>query len=395
MGACSGATVQPRCPPMADVVGRLLDALYAAVLDPSLWASFLDDISALTASGAGWFMWHDDHLQRSEALWIRGVDEDVAAEYPQWSSKNIFIQQAGRALRSGSVLRAEDLVPDREVLKSEFFDGFLRRAGILHHTGVSVFQDRSLVVALMLAKRIGEPSHTDAHLQLVRRLVPHIQRAVSVQRRLATLEAQRSLASDALDVMPIGVAFLAGDGRLITANRVAMEILGRADGLSLGRAGDLSASRPLEAARLARLVSNACATGSRTGTGSGGAVTISRPSGLRPYALLLSPLRPTSFSLAPVVPAAIAFVSDPERTVRGGAELLRSLYGLTPAESEVATLLLDGKKVSEIQDELGITENTVRTHVRKVLEKVQARGQGDLIRILLAGPAGLGPEASP
>lgn len=77
------------------------------------------------------------------------------------------------------------------------------------------------------------------------------------------------------------------------------------------------------------------------------------------------------------------------------AELLRSLYGLTPTESEVATLLLDGKKVSEIQDQLGITENTVRTHVRKVLEKVQARGQGDLIRILLAGPAGLGPEAGP
>lgn len=219
------------------------------------------------------------------------------------------------------MLRADDLVPDREVLKSEFFDGFLRRAGILHHTGVSVFQDRSLVVALMLANRLGEPSHTDAHLQLVRRLVPHIQRAVSVQRRLATLEAQRSFASDTLDVMPIGVAYLAGDGRLITANRVAMEILGRADGLSLGRAGHLSASRPLEAARLVRLVSDACATGSRTGTGSGGAVIISRPSGLRPYALLLSPLRPTSFSLAPVVPAAIAFVSDPERTVRGGGRV--------------------------------------------------------------------------
>lgn len=371
------------------MIDDLVEAIYAAALDPVLWASCLDRVSERTASDAGWFMWHDDTLEKGDSMWLRGVDETVGREYPLWASRNIYMQRAGAQLRTGTVMRAEDLVPDRDVFRSEFYDGFLRRAGIMHHLGVSVFLERSLVVAVMLAKQIGAKSHTDRQLALVRRLVPHLQRAVAIQRRLAGVDLEKTLARDALDRMPIGILFLAGDGRVTFSNQSAERIFRASDGLSLTRDARLTAARPSESSQLQKLIDGACKTGTRRGDLAGGALSISRPSLLRPFAVLVSPLRPASFALAAVVPAAVVFLSDPEREVRGVADLLQSLYGLTPAESAVATLLLDGKRVADIQDVLSITENTARTHVRRVLEKVQARGQGDMIRMLLTGPAGL------
>lgn len=87
--------------------------------------------------------------------------------------------------------------------------------------------------------------------------------------------------------------------------------------------------------------------------------------------------------------AAMVLIGDSERTPLQIHELLVALYGLTPAEARVATLLLGGTRVEEIADRLQITGNTVRTHVKRALSKLDARTQSDLVRVLMSGPAQL------
>ena len=53
------------------------------------------------------------------------------------------------------------------------------------------------------------------------------------------------------------------------------------------------------------------------------------------------------------------------------------LYGLTPTEATVCGLLAEGRSVAEIQDQLGITANTARTHVKRILAKTGAARQSD------------------
>jgi DNA-binding CsgD family transcriptional regulator len=89
------------------------------------------------------------------------------------------------------------------------------------------------------------------------------------------------------------------------------------------------------------------------------------------------------------VPAAVVFVGDPERKVEGVGDVLRRLYGLTGAEAKVATLLLEGRRTEELAERLGITLLTARTHVKRVLSKVDVRSQTELLRVLFGGPAGL------
>jgi DNA-binding NarL/FixJ family response regulator len=58
-------------------------------------------------------------------------------------------------------------------------------------------------------------------------------------------------------------------------------------------------------------------------------------------------------------------------------------YGLTPAEYEVVTLLPRGLMNREIAAELGITENTVKTHLRHALRKLAVRDRAQAAALVV------------
>ena len=64
------------------------------------------------------------------------------------------------------------------------------------------------------------------------------------------------------------------------------------------------------------------------------------------------------------------------------AELIQSLFDLTPAETRVARGLASGQSADEIAQAAGVSINTVRTQVRGVLEKTGSRRLADVIVLL-------------
>lgn len=57
-------------------------------------------------------------------------------------------------------------------------------------------------------------------------------------------------------------------------------------------------------------------------------------------------------------------------------------YGLTPRECQVATLLAKGRDIPYICEELSLSKNTVRTHIRNVYQKVGVHGKQELISLI-------------
>src|SRR5262249_1175829 len=57
-------------------------------------------------------------------------------------------------------------------------------------------------------------------------------------------------------------------------------------------------------------------------------------------------------------------------------------YGLSPAEERLVQLLASGNGLFEAARELGISNNTARTHMRHVYGKVHVHRQADLMRLL-------------
>jgi len=116
------------------------------------------------------------------------------------------------------------------------------------------------------------------------------------------------------------------------------------------------------------------------------ALALSRPSSKRPLTVLVSPVSRLS-SFLDLQPAAILFVSDPERAEEADADLIQRLYNLTPAEANVTMNLIAGKNVQESADALAVEPNTVRIHLKKVFEKISARRQAELVRMVMQSPA--------
>lgn len=60
-------------------------------------------------------------------------------------------------------------------------------------------------------------------------------------------------------------------------------------------------------------------------------------------------------------------------------------YDFTPAEMKLVVELVNGRSIKESARKLGITEGTIRNHLKQVFRKTGTHRQGELIALLLGG----------
>lgn len=110
----------------------------------------------------------------------------------------------------------------------------------------------------------------------------------------------------------------------------------------------------------------------------------------RPCLIFVLPL---SWSVSPRTvhrPVSVLFIVDPDESGQIGADLLREIYGLTPAEARLTQGILFGQSLQEFADAAEVSINTVRTQLKQVFAKTGTRRQVDLMRVLMSGLAQLG-----
>jgi DNA-binding CsgD family transcriptional regulator len=67
--------------------------------------------------------------------------------------------------------------------------------------------------------------------------------------------------------------------------------------------------------------------------------------------------------------------------------VLRSLYGLTPAEARLAQGLVNGLSLQEYAEQQSVSIHTVRSQFRTIATKAGVGRQTDFVRAVLTGPA--------
>jgi DNA-binding CsgD family transcriptional regulator len=117
----------------------------------------------------------------------------------------------------------------------------------------------------------------------------------------------------------------------------------------------------------------------------GGAVLITRRPPLRPLQVVVSPFCPGTLLNESQATALVQF-SDPSANPRPRSAILRALYGLTPTESRLADLLLQGLEVQQAADRMKTTLETARFNLKRVLAKTGASRQSELMRLMLSLP---------
>jgi FixJ family two-component response regulator len=235
-----------------------------------------------------------------------------------------------------------------------------------------------------LTKPFGDIARISESLD--RALEKHESR-LATQERILLLEAHRDTLIHLLNRLPMGVLLLGGEGHVLMTNKAAEMIFAAHDGLTITKERELSiTAASLGDTSLRELLARATqlTPGERR---MGGATTLLRPSDEPLLSVLVTPLGDLSDPIGREEPAAAVFISDPHRRVETAEELLCRLYGLTPTEARLTAMLMQGMSLEDAVPELGISINTARTHIKRVFGKTGTARQGDLISLLLSGPA--------
>jgi DNA-binding CsgD family transcriptional regulator len=184
------------------------------------------------------------------------------------------------------------------------------------------------------------------------------------------------------------------------ANRAALEIIERGDGLRLSRWG-LLADHPEDNTALAQAQKLGSQAASSTSPGPrGSTIAVRRLSLKRPYTVQVMPMSEqisgTTGILGENSSALLMTITDPTAELRPATEVLMHGYGLTPTEAALALKIGEGASLKEAADQLSISEQTARWHLKNVLAKTETNRQSELVGMLvrLTTPLRDGPPRS-
>lgn len=367
----------------------VVESVYEATLDPARWTTILESLgSAYHCCVAFFGLW----LGNNAVILPKLTFGLTAAEETLWESmvlnKEINLQlHAATARRFGEVFRTEELVPIDQLRRTELYERLIRYTGGEYGVAVQLAPTPADWGALSLYHHWKTGPFGDDELASLRRLAPHIMRAVRVRLRLAEAESQAQLACETLDRFCTPIFLADTDGRIRFANAAARAVLAASDGFKTAH-GRLEARCTGENRRLSGLVRGA-ALGDREGyLHPGGAISITRRDGRPAWEVVVAPLSSARHRKDwPVGELAMVVASNPVAGPISTLALLGQRYSLTPAEARLALIMLDGTGVKEAAEQLGVSNNTVRTHLQRIFEKTGAKRQAELVRLLASHPA--------
>jgi DNA-binding CsgD family transcriptional regulator len=362
----------------------LVGDIYDAVNDETLWPVFLKRLSGTIRSAATNLFVQDLRHPGGAASATFGTDPSFSRSYAEHYGKvNIFLIRGRPLLKTGSVCFSDELCPNEEAIRSEFFNDWVLPQGKGHGLLGTIFNDDSLAGNIGAMRARCEKPFSAIDKRVLQALMPHLQRAVALKGRIAHLEALQRDNSNALDHWSTGVFVVDRAGHVLVANESAAAILRKRDGLTADR-NILQAATPHDSASLHRMIRDIIEGPYLQFSRS--ISRIQRPSGKSPLQIVITPsVREDVFFGSRR--SALVFVHDPERCERPQLETCRILYGLTRAEATITVLVAAGKSVREIAEEVTVRENTVRIHLKKIFDKTGTKRQAELVRLVLSGPA--------
>jgi DNA-binding CsgD family transcriptional regulator len=370
---------------------ELVGSIYDAALDPDAWPVMLNRLADALSAQCG-VVGSDNSSANASAMTAPRTDPEHLRSFIEYWASRSFIWKGWAKLPVGAVMIPEMVTPRDQACGPALHNECCKPMGLEATMASNVLVEGPVSTVVAAYRTYAKGDFTAAEMRLFAGLIPHLQRAVQLQLRLAGLDGLPEGSAEILNRLVQGVILVDGEARVIFANRAAESILRAGRGLLLGRDG-LCAEILGETRRLRRLVAE-CAEPRPELGGAGGRLRLSREDGL-PLIVLVAPHRGRFGWIDVVRPRAILFITDPEATPGVRRQWMREDFGLTPAETAVAAEVLAADGLQAAAGRLGISLETARTHLAHVFDKTGTHRQAELVRLLLQSePAARDDEAA-
>ena len=356
----------------------MIEQIYecAAAADAGQWQDVYEQLATRLSSGTGSIQ----YIVRAENRIVpiattnpTGLEEELSPYIATLPYRDAFL-----GLRSGELFERHRHLPDEEFKRAAVYQGLFKRAGkfhLLHHCLVSTpeFSGGISFTRPETAERFSEEE-----IAAYTRIGSHIQRALGLQISLQQAAGEKRLLREGWDRIEQAAFFVDAGSRVMYHNRAASKMM-KQGGVKLSKTGEIKLGRVSETRRLHELISNSFVTGE-------GSVMSATRSGRAPIILSVSPFAEKFGPPELARPMALVTFSAPSRTNDRAAYDLLELFGLTAAESKVALMIAGGDSIKEIADKLSVSEQTARTHLKRIFSKTSTKRQAALVKLVLSLP---------
>jgi DNA-binding CsgD family transcriptional regulator/PAS domain-containing protein len=370
-----------------DLSLRLIDLIYEAALDRRLWQRFVEDLSAVFGDSP-------------VSLWMelpgtRATPEHYTARLDpalQPTFDELFTQGTpfGSEIEVDAAERftlLDGYITDEELAASRLYRDWMRPQGIaparpmVHAFGT---HDGKAVASVAIHRVAGSLPFSSEDFAFADRLVPHLNRAFRIRRRVRGLERGREIFTEVLDRLPTGILVLDETGKMMACNRAAELSTEGSSHLRIEE-GRLTADDRVENERLQELIKNAVAPDIGSDLDARNAMRITVDSDGSQLPIFIRPLLRASIDSRLPDASAVIFFAAPIWKQASALASIRALYGFTHAEAEIAQLLCQGLSLEEVAERRGVKLSTARSQLKSAFAKTGAKRQGDLVRIILGG----------
>lgn len=346
-----------------------INRFFGAALNPEDWPPVLEGIAqALDADGATLIFEPTTRETLIESVQIRDYVADYFARGLTFDPRE---QRVRVGLADGFVDDARHFSPE-EVARDPFYD-YLRRHKLGWHA-VACLADGAAPIVLSLKRGQRKGPFGAGEIARLDALLPHLRGAAAAARQSWRLALDDQVAT--LDRVGHHAILLDRQGR---ATRIGAGFE-PGDGLAI-RNRTLVASRAADQPLLDRAIAIATAGAPPADLPPPPIAPLQRPSGKRPLVARAMPLdRARQSLMSPSV--AVLLIADLDRTARPAVAAVRSVFGLTPREAELAICLATGMSVDEAARSLGMTLAHARQRLKTVLGKTHTHRQSELVTLI-------------
>lgn len=371
----------------SDSIWKLRSLTQQAATAPALWSDVLSELSSAIGCDGAHIWMVGEASPESRLSRQHGSMVDLHAEYgANWAARDPWLGAAlvKDAVRPGLAVAGTDVLLDRDLHRTPFYNDFARRVGVdaILALTISGASDRDVPATVMSFKRSHRTFEQAANDKaLLQTLWPDLYGAVSAYWALRKVRDSERIVERTLDALPQPIWVVRGDLQVEYANVAAQDLV-RATGWIFAAGQRLRQIGNMDAAGIRH----------RLATSGAGQCTVYRqiphpPRTAQRAQLRWTPIAPSSpYARSwPLASALLSLELHAPPSADDWLPLLTGRWRLTPAEARVLQRLVAGCEPAEIAAELTIAPSTLHSHVLALLVKSGCRRQVDLVRVVLGG----------
>lgn len=357
---------------------RLLDDIYDAATEPELWRSVLTEIADRTGSQGGVLFGQSVAASAVYFDYNGRLSEECNRVYRERHMHNPW-SIAMEPQSVGRLVLSDEVMPLVSLRRTPFFDEVLHPQDVAHNAMIVVAAKDDFKAAFNLCRSARQGPLTHDGRRLLEKLVPHLCRSTRLGFRIEGYRALQRAEYQVLDRLSVGVILLDRRARIVYANAAARALDSHEGPLRL-RGATVTTHAPPHSQRLGELI-RATVLGMPAGS-----MSVPRPNDGQLLTILVSSVRSRDVGrfadLGMPDAAVLLFIVDPTNRAGIPTAWTMDAYGLTRAEAKVALAASSGLTIPETAVQLGLSPNTIKTHLRRVFAKTGASRQVELARLM-------------